>query len=62
MRPLTLTVYDITGRVVDELVSGDLGTGEHELVWDAAGQSSGIYFARLQSGSKVQSQKLILIK
>jgi len=62
MRPLTLTVYDLTGRVVDELVSGELGTGEHELVWGAAGQSSGIYFARLQSGSKVQSQKLILIK
>ena len=62
MRPLTLTVYDLTGRVVDELVSGELGTGEHVLVWGAAGQSSGIYFARLQSGSKVQSQKLILIK
>ncbi len=58
----SLHIYDITGRVVDELVSGELGTGEHELVWGAAGQSSGIYFARLQSGSKVQSQKLILIK
>ena len=59
---VTLHILDITGRVVDELVSGELGTGEHELVWGAAGQSSGIYFARLQSGSKVQSQKLILIK
>ena len=59
---VTLHILDITGRVVDELVSGELGTGEHELVWGATGQSSGIYFARLQSGSKVQSQKLILIK
>lgn len=59
---VTLHILDITGCVVDELVSGELGTGEHELVWGAAGQSSGIYFARLQSGSKVQSQKLILIK
>ena len=59
---VTLHILDITGCVVDELVSGELGTGEHELVWGATGQSSGIYFARLQSGSKVQSQKLILIK
>jgi len=59
---VTLHILDITGCVVDELVSGELGTGEHELVWGATGQSSGIYFARLQSGSMVQSQKLILIK
>lgn len=59
---VTLHILDITGCVVDELVSGELGTGEHELVWGATGQSSGIYFARLQSESMVQSQKLILIK
>ena len=59
---VTLHILDITGCVVDELVSGELGTGEHELVWGATGQSSGIYFARLQFGSMVQSQKLILIK
>jgi len=59
---VTLHILDITGCVVDELVSGELGTGEHELVWGATGQSSGIYFAMLQSGSMVQSQKLILIK
>ena len=58
----SLHIYDITGRVVNELLNGDLVAGEHELVWDAAGKSSGIYFVRLQSGSKVQSQKLILIK
>jgi len=58
----SLQIYDITGRVVETLVDGTLDPGTHEIQWNASEHASGIYFARLQSGSKVQSQKLILIK
>ena len=58
----SLQIYDITGRVVETLVDGTLDPGPHEIQWNASEHASGIYFARLQSRSMVQSQKLILLK
>jgi len=57
-----LAVYDITGREVASLVNGHISSGEHSVVWDANGMSSGIYFARLESGKTQMTQKLLLIK
>jgi len=57
-----LQIYDITGRVVETLVMGDLVAGKHKVVWDASGFSSGIYFVRLESGTVVQTQKIVLMK
>ena len=62
MRPLTLTVYNITGRIVETLVNGNLEPGEHEVVWNGSGFSSGIYFVRLQSNNFVETQKIVLVK
>ena len=58
----SLRIFDITARVVETLLNEKLIAGEHEVVWDASGFSSGIYFLRLQSGSNFQTQKLILLK
>lgn len=58
----SLHVFDIAGRLVEELVNGELVTGEHEVVWNAEGLASGVYFVRLESGSFSQTQKLILLK
>jgi len=59
---LSLRIYDITGRLVDELVNGELPAGEHEVVWNASTQPSGVYFVQLVSGNNVQMGKVILIK
>ncbi len=58
----TLCIFDITGRLVEELVNGELVTGEHEIVWNAGNQPSGVYFVRLQSGNNIETQKVLLIK
>lgn len=58
----SLRIFDITARVVETLLNEKLIAGEHEVVWDASGFSSGIYFVRLQTGSNFQTQKLILLK
>ena len=57
-----LMVYDVQGREVQSLVTGHLSLGQHEVVWDAEGMSSGIYFVRLQAGDLVQARKMLLIK
>ena len=60
---VTLRVYDLTGRMVSELLNGKLVSGVHEVRWDASGFSNGVYFVRMESGNKfVQTQKMILLK
>ncbi len=61
-RAASLRIYDITGRLVETLVNGELVGSEHEVVWNAGNLPSGVYFVRLQSGEFVENRKVILIK
>jgi len=58
----TLKVYDALGREVATLVNEVKETGYYSTTFDASKLSSGIYFAKLQSGDKVQLKKMSLIK
>jgi hypothetical protein len=75
--PIDLRIYDITGREVATLDTRHLTLGENEIVWNAEGMPSGIYFARLSVvggqlsvvggqlsvvGSRSSVQKLLLLK
>jgi hypothetical protein len=55
-----LSVYDLLGREVTVLVNERRDAGVHEVKYDAAGLSSGMYLYRLQAGDFVQTRKLIL--
>ena len=59
---ITLAIYDIRGRLVDQLVSGIQTGGVHNVTWSAADQASGVYVMKLVAGSTVQTQKIMLIK
>jgi|GEM_PF-261311 len=59
---VNLTVYDIMGRVVTTLVNGEQVAGTKEVVLNASGLASGMYFYRLQAGSVVLTKKLVLLK
>lgn len=59
---VTLKVYDITGRQVATVTDQTYQAGEHQLNWDASSLASGTYFARLQAGSEVRTQRMMLIK
>lgn len=58
----SLSIYDISGKLVETLISGKMDTGFHELVWSGSRQSTGIYFAVLSQGDKQIVQKMILLK
>ena len=58
----SLRIFDITGRVVETLVNGQIESGRHEIQWNASLQSSGIYFVELVTREKRDVQKLILLK
>ncbi len=63
---VSLKVFDITGREVASLVNGHLSLGYHEVVWNAEGMSSGVYFVRMELHNAGTLQhdvkKVILLK
>ena len=64
---LTVTIHDILGRQVTELVQGELGPGHHSLRWNGTDASSnpvsaGVYFLQINSVEYTDFMKLILLK
>ncbi len=62
-----LTIYDITGRKVRELLSEELPAGAHRVVWDSCDDkgvtvSSGVYFARLNAGGVGVTSRMMFVK
>lgn len=65
--PTALDIYDVAGHRVRTLLSANLGVGEHIVPWngqDDAGRGlpSGTYVARLRSGDRLTTHKLVLAK
>jgi len=58
----TLKLFDIVGREVASLVDEELQPGEHKVVLDARGFSSGVYFFQIQTAGFVMTRKLALVK
>ncbi|MDP6570870.1 MAG: T9SS type A sorting domain-containing protein, partial [Candidatus Marinimicrobia bacterium] len=60
---ISLQVFDLNGRMVEEISQGQLETGYHSMVWNAEELSSGIYFLNLLiDGEKSLTQKVVLSK
>ena len=59
---LVIAVYNSIAEKVSELFKGELDEGYHEVEFNAASLSSGIYFYRFESDSYVDVKKMILLK
>ncbi|MBU1651191.1 VWA domain-containing protein [bacterium] len=59
---VNLSVYDITGRKVAELVDGWRDAGIHEVTFDASGLASGVYLYQVQIDAESQMGKIVLMK
>ncbi|TKJ41728.1 hypothetical protein CEE37_03940 [candidate division LCP-89 bacterium B3_LCP] len=57
-----LTVFDISGRLVSELVNGWRDIGVHEVMFEASDLASGLYIYHLDAGDFTASGKMILMK
>jgi hypothetical protein len=57
-----LEVYDLQGRLVSTVVDEVKSAGSYTADIDGGGLKSGIYFCRLETGSKIRTQKMTLIK
>ncbi len=59
---VTLKVYDMLGRELTTLVSGNQSIGYHTVRFNAGNLPSGVYFYRLQAGTYGETKKLLLLK
>ena len=59
---IRLAVYDINGREIAVLVDDYKVKGSHEVVFDAEGLSSGLYFVRLETDRFSEAKKVLLLK
>jgi hypothetical protein len=62
-----LIVYDITGKVVNEIVNGYLEPGVHSVEWsgtdtDGIDVSSGVYFYRIEASNYSKTYKMVFVK
>ena len=55
-------VYDIRGRLVQEVFDGTAHAGENRIAWDATGLPSGVYLARVKMAAGQQTAKLLLLE
>ncbi len=58
----SISIYNLTGRLVETLIKDEIPVGNYEITWNASSQPSGVYFVQLSNGESVQTQKLILLK
>lgn len=59
---VSIKVYDIAGKEVADLLNLKQEAGVHELKFDAAGLSTGIYFYTIKAGNFTRTRKMILMK
>lgn len=59
---IALTVSDLLGREVRVLASGTKRAGTYEVIFNATGLPSGVYFYRLKAGTYMETKSLVLLR
>ena len=57
-----LSIYNIQGRIIENIFRNHLGTGSQSISYNAKELSSGIYFVQLKTSSFTDYSKIVLIK
>jgi len=60
--PVKITVYNMTGQVVDILLDRTIEAGYHTVKWSASDMSSGLYLYQIEAGNFQQTRKCIILK
>ena len=60
--PTRLTIFNLKGQRIGELVNTIEGAGQHSFEWNGAGLPGGVYFYRIQARKFTATKKLLLLK
>ncbi|RPI14172.1 MAG: T9SS C-terminal target domain-containing protein, partial [Ignavibacteriae bacterium] len=59
---VSIKIFDVSGREIQELVNSNYNAGSYEVKWNANNYSSGIYFYTIKTNGFTETKKMILIK
>jgi hypothetical protein len=57
-----IKVYDVLGNEIITLVDEYKPAGTYEIIFNAEGFTSGVYFYRLQAGTFIETRKMVLLR
>lgn len=57
-----LSIYNVLGQKVAELVNAKQAAGKYQVTWNAKDVSSGVYFYRLEAGDYTRTMKMMLLR
>ena len=61
-KTVRMNIYDMTGQLVKTVVEKHFEKGIHNQQLDATAINAGIYFLLMQTGSHIQTRKLVIVK
>ena len=59
---VSLTVYDMLGRVVEKIIDEPMAAGRYTARWDGTNVATGMYFYRIAAGNFVEVHRMLLLK
>ncbi len=59
---VNLTIFDLLGNKVETLIDEHQEAGRHQIIWNAEGVPSGIYFYRLKTERYSSTKRILLVK
>jgi flagellar basal-body rod modification protein FlgD len=64
---LELRIYDVSGRLIDTLVSGSLEAGAHGFEWSGTDRvggrvAPGVYLVRLTANGGLRTEKVVRVE
>ena len=57
-----VTIFNLLGQRVVSLFDGTLTSGRHQLQWDGSSAATGVYFLRVEAGTRVATRRMLLLK
>jgi len=55
-----LSIYDLSGRLVETLVSGNQTAGRHSVSWDSSNSATGVYLIRLEAAGEIITKRAVI--
>ena len=59
---MNIHIYNIAGQLIEEVYSGIMKAGYHQLHWNATYYPSGLYLLKVEQDKNSDTQKILLIK
>jgi serine protease AprX len=59
---IEISIFDLTGKKIETLVSGIQEAGEHRVSWKVEKYASGVYIYKLSGAQGTVQRKCLLVK